>query len=118
MHLTVPVTQPFYSTLKFRAAGFEPAWLSDIKCREGATALTNLVRGYAVFPVKLRPVSHTAVVTQHCRVLLRFFLRHEQGNYHNKTQIRKQLLRAVSGYSYFNEYKRILKQCYLSVPLI
>ena len=73
MHLTVPVTQPFYSTLKFRAAGFEPAWLSDIKCRDGATALTNLVRGYAVFPIKLRPVSRTAVVTQHCRVLLRFF---------------------------------------------
>lgn len=88
------------------------------ECREGATALTNLVRGYAVFPVKLRPVSRTAVVTQHCRVLLRFFLRHEQGNYHNKTQIRKQLLRAVSGYSYFNEYKRILKQCHLPVPLV
>lgn len=42
---------------RIRAAGIEPTWLSDVRCCEGVQLPGILVRGYAVFPVKLRPVS-------------------------------------------------------------
>ena len=37
---------------RIRAAGIEPAWLSDVRCCEGVQLLGILVRGYAIFPIK------------------------------------------------------------------
>ena len=41
-----------------KSGSLESAWLSNVRCCEGGIQLPGiLVRGYAVFPVKLRPVS-------------------------------------------------------------